>query len=89
MTATDAPNAWSWLQLLGAAMIGLGWLVAIVTAMATEGPPTSAWLVLIASGISVFASRLKIVRPRLSTTLLFVSAAVAIAAVVASRGLWP
>lgn len=81
MTASDTPNTWSWLQLLGATMIGLGWLGAIVTAMATEGPPTSTWLILIASGISVFASRLKNVRPRQSAILIVVAAAVAIAAV--------
>lgn len=85
MTAGENSTKWSGLQLFAAATIGLGWIAAIIMLLSTEGPPTSTWLLLCASSISVFASRVQRTSPRVSTTLVLVAAAVAMVAVVAVR----
>lgn len=85
MRARDNSTKSSLLLLLAAGAIGLGWLSAIVMLISTEGPPTSSWLILLASSISLIASRLQRTSPRASTVLILVAATVAVAGVVAMR----
>jgi len=86
MTTGKTANKWSWLQVLGAATIGLGWIAAIIfSLLSDEGPGTAAWLILLSGSTSVAASRLQRARPHLSTTLLWAGAVVAIAAVFVSK----
>jgi len=82
MTSDDSSTEWSWLLRFAAAMIGLGWITAIIMLILTEGPPTSSWLILLASSISVLASRSQRTSPRASTALILFAAAVAVGAVV-------
>jgi uncharacterized membrane protein HdeD (DUF308 family) len=85
MRARDNSTKSSLLLLLAAGAIALGWLSAIVMLISTEGPPTSSWLILLASSISLIASRLQRTSPRASTVLILVAATVAVAGVVAMR----
>ena len=85
MSAGHSSKKWSLLLLLAAAMIGLGWISAIIMLISTKDPPTSTWLMLLASSISVFASRWQRTSPRASTSLILLAAAVAVAAVVALK----
>lgn len=85
MRARDNSTKSSLLLLLAAGAIALGWLSAIVMLISTEGPPTSSWLILLASSISLIASRLQRTSPGASTVLILVAATVAVAGVVAMR----